>query len=733
MKNLPLFLVIGAALQLTVQGAAPAADAGVCNTQECIQEAKNILSDLKPNVDPCVDFEQFACGGFFERETIPEDGWRYSYMEKMNAKNKQLVRQLVTAGDPQSPKPIRGDKVSARNIQRMQGFYASCTDDKQITKVGREPLVRQLEEVAHLYPVAESPIQHVKADVAAEKKDALSTAAGKLLRNDLRTFVNYAVYPDMYDPTRNVLYIDAGSVGLPTEDYTNANATKPYEQRIGELFYIFYAKEDPTAGKGADVKLEVPKVWKDVAKEVLAFETAFAGVIAPTEVEFTPEKHFNLLTASDLAKRAPSLDLNLVLKNALPKGVKVPKEMVVASPEYFNNLNKLLETTEPKTIQLYLAWSTIRKYSDLLDAAHRRPIDAKPVDRNKVCADNALRALPDIVSHYFVKAIFPERARAEVEEIINAIRSIYSKSFQSYNWLDSYTRKGAIEKMKNFVQKIGYSSSGPDDSSPSSIDRFYKGLKVDGQDYFGNQVRANAFWAQVEFGKLNKKVDRMHMDMSSPIVNAYYNPQGNDINFPAGILQTPFFHIDHPEYLNFGSFGTVAGHEITHGFDDEGRKWDGIGRYKNWWSNSSVEAFNTRANCFVEQYSKYSVPGPDGKEHPVSGQLTLGENIADNGGIKKAFESWLERYRSDPRGKKYNNKRLPGLEKYTPEQLFFIQYGRSWCNKNRPEAWKRLVTNVHSPPKWRIIGVVQNSEYFAKHFQCKAGTPMNPVKKCDLW
>ncbi|KAF9358809.1 hypothetical protein BGX34_008758 [Mortierella sp. NVP85] len=321
----------------------------------------------------------------------------------------------------------------------------------------------------------------------------------------------------------------------------------------------------------------------------------------------------------------------------------------------------------------------IRKFSDSLDTAHRRPAEdlgGKSSDRSWGCSENTLKTLPDIVSHYFVEAVFPERARAEAEEIINTLRITYTKSFQSYNWLDSYTRNGALEKMKNLVQKIGYSSSGPDDSSPSSIDQFHQEFVPDVQDHFGNQVG---------FRRLIKKVDRMHMEMNAPTANAYYSPQSNDINFPAGILQAPMFHVDYPDYLNHGAFGVVVGHEITHGFDNKGRKWDGTGRYRNWWSNSSVEAFNGRATCFVRQYSKFAMTGPDGKEHAVDGQLTLGENIADNGGIKKVFESWLACYRSDPRSTKYHNRRLPGLEKYTPEQMFFVQYARSWCTKSRPE------------------------------------------------
>ena len=486
-----------------------------------------------------------------------------------------------------APKPAPGDEVSSRNIQRMRSYYAACMNNDQHNKAGREPLVRQLEQMVQFYPVPESPIQLKKAPRATSNKDGLSTATGQLIRGGLRTIIRLSVIPDINDPTRNLMSLETGGVGLPTQAYANSNITRLYEQVIGEMFFILYATEDPTIGRDDAATLDVPQVWKDVAKDVVAFEKALAELIAPTQVPPDPER-FKLFTVTDVAQRTPSLDWNLIFKNALPSDVEAPKEVVVGFPQYFDQLNTLLGATEPKTIQSFFAWAMIRKFGGSLDAAHRRPAEdlalklgGKPSDRSWDCSENTLKALPDIVSHYFVEAVFPERARAEAEEIINTLRITYTKSFQSYNWLDSYTRNGALDKMKNFVQKIGYSSSGPDDSSPSSIDQFYQKFVPDAQDHFGNQVRLGEFWTQVGFRKLNKKVDRMHMDMNAPTVNAYYSSQSNDINFPAGILQAPMFHVDYPDYLNHGAFGAVVGHEITHGFDNKGRKWDGSGRYRN--------------------------------------------------------------------------------------------------------------------------------------------------------
>ncbi|KAF9949043.1 Endothelin-converting enzyme 2 [Mortierella alpina] len=248
-----------------------------------------------------------------------------------------------------------------------------------------------------------------------------------------------------------------------------------------------------------------------------------------------------------------------------------------------------------------------------------------------------------------------------------------------------------------------------------------------------NSVRSIAWETSITFRLLNKPVDKRRIIGFPGAVNAYYSPLMNSIVLPAGILSPPFFHVDHPEYLNYAGIGMVTGHEIGHAFDNEGRKFDSTGRLVNWWSKSSLKVFNRKAQCFVRQYNNFTVQGPGGKSHHVDGARTLGENIADNAGLKKAYEAWQTQFQSDPMSKTHNNKRLPGLDSFTFEQLFFIQFGRVWCSKTKPETDVGLLADEHSPAKWRINGVAKNSKYFAKAFNCKPGTPMNPIKKCDLF
>ncbi|KAG0200564.1 hypothetical protein BGX28_006415 [Mortierella sp. GBA30] len=314
----------------------------------------------------------------------------------------------------------------------------------------------------------------------------------------------------------------------------------------------------------------------------------------------------------------------------------------------------------------------------------------------------ACSTLGQMIGHYYVQATIPADTVPKMSDIVNSVRQAYATGFSGqYQWLDNTTSRNALDKLHAISQQIGYSTHAPNVALATSIDEYYSTFTVDASDYFGNIIQYTSFKTREKFASL----------VGSP----------------------PFFDVDSPDYLNYGATGVTAGHELGHAFDDSGRQYDGSGRVFNWWTNSSLSAFETRAKCFVEQYSNFTITGPDGKDHPVDGQLTLGENIADNGGLKKAYEAWWRRFQSDPTAKTYNNNRLPGLESHTPEQLFFVQYGRSFCSSIGPQQAVDLLTDTHSPDKWRIIGVLQNSEYFAKAFQCKLGSPMNPVKKCDMW
>ncbi|KAF9984748.1 hypothetical protein BGZ75_003710 [Mortierella antarctica] len=322
-----------------------------------------------------------------------------------------------------------------------------------------------------------------------------------------------------------------------------------------------------------------------------------------------------------------------------------------------------------------------------------------------------------MAGYFFMSECFKNGSHALVAEMVDSLRSIYEIIIPSLSWLDPSTIAGAIEKLKALVTLVGSSRSSPDAQSSESLRSYYEDYHVDPGQFFENDIRFRQWWSAVDYRSLERRLDRRtHMPFSAQTVNAFYDPTTNRIFLPAGMLQPTIFHVDYPVYVNYGSLGGIIGHEFT------------------WWTNSTAEAFAEKAKCFVDQYNNFTVTTPDGKLYKVDGERTLDENIADNGGVQQAFAAWQTRFMSDLFGTRYRNYLLPGLDEYTPEQLFFISFGRSWCRKMRPEELESdVATSMHGPNNWRINGALQNSYQFARAFHCHVGSPMNPREKCRQW
>lgn len=325
------------------------------------------------------------------------------------------------------------------------------------------------------------------------------------------------------------------------------------------------------------------------------------------------------------------------------------------------------------------------------------------------------------------------------DQIVSDIKDTFIEKLKATTWMDKHVVNLAIDKVHKIVQKIGYPTKvrlaheklyyysnklqSPDIMDPSSLLNYYRSVDITSSTFFKNALSMNRFGVAEEWSSLGKPVDRDQWGMTVPTVNAYYNPPGNEIVFPAGIMQFPVFDVEVPQYLSYGAFGSVSGHELSHAFDSTGRHYDQNGNYTDWWTNSTVAGFQDRADCFVEQYHNYSIPGPDGKPLHVNGKLTLGENIADAGGITAAFAAWKKRQAQTP------NKNLPGLDFFTQDQLFFVSYANWWCGKSRKEtAISRIYTDPHAPKWARILGTMANSRDFKKSFNCPTKKPV-----CELW
>ncbi|KAF9904456.1 hypothetical protein EC991_002674 [Linnemannia zychae] len=746
----------------------PPSNKQTCKTPQCIQLAKEIMNDMNPKADPCQDFTQFACGGFYEKQPEPTDEYSPDYFQFLVDKNNQLIREIVDPSLGKSPTPPKNDKAALANLKKLQDFYASCMDEQAIKKVGRKPLISQINSIFSTFPAPSG----ATAAAPADKKVVGRTMAG-LSRQALAGLVKLEVGPDPNDPLRNVLGVNESGLSLSKEDLKSPEAIKEFENSVARIFQAVFGKEETKKKEEKEDKgsngskepntkpkpvLVVDKQWKDIAKDIVAFEKQLAAISTDMRDRYNPLKNNNPRTVAQLSELVPGIDWPLFISESLPKGVINSKPIIVESIDYLTKLGPLLKKTKAQTLRNYFIWNVIlgspnsqALLADHSILAHIRThrndrtttgttiikTESLPhtgIPRWQVCVGQINDNLGDLAGHYYIQTAFPGSSRATVLSMVDSLLQTYKRAFPTLKWLDKTTLQGALQKLKDMVRLMGYSTKNPDVASSKSLQQFYKTLPISRTDYVKNLVESVVWTRKNDMSKLNVPVDRRHFLTYPQLVNAFYNPSANQILFPAGILQRPFFHVENPEYVNYGAFGVVAGHEVGHAFDNTGRNYDSIGRVHNWWTNSTVKAFNDRTQCLIDQYGNFTVKGPDNKEHHVDGHLTLGENIADNGGLKYSFRAWQYRMKSDTSGRRYKNFKLPGLEKYTQEQLFFVSYARLWCSKETPSAlMQQIQRDPHSPAVWRIRGVVQNSPEFAKAFQCKKGSPMNPVKKCEVW
>ncbi|KAG0207954.1 hypothetical protein BGX28_000967 [Mortierella sp. GBA30] len=572
-------------------------------------------------------------------------------------------------------------------------------------------------------------------------REELALAITQLAWVGVSTVVDFDVDSDPKNPESNIFKLDESGLGLPSKEYYDEDKiVAVYQKAVEEMFAVVLGKDQ----KDSLDSIAKPVVWAEVAKNVVEFEKLLAAISSdPADLE-NSEFTYNPRTLSEITEIIPTIDWPLVMEKLL-NGSPVPDPIIVSSPDFLEKLNALLKDTPAMTLQNYFAWRLIQKHSPSLAVELRKPmqelkaalqgVSADLVSpRWETCVDVVDSALGAMAGHYFIERAFKGDSKEMADGVITSLRSTFLKGLNRLDWLDKETLSNATEKVDLLIQKTGFSVESPDVRSSESLEDYFKDLGIDKADFFGNQIRSKTWSLQQAMNLLGKPVDKAKWLMSPQTVNAYYNPSVNEIVFPAGILQQPFFHGDNPEYLNYGGIGVVAGHELTHAFDNEGRLYDARGKLSDWWSNSTLEEFKTKSQCYVDQYGNFTVKDPQGRENHVNGRLTLGENLADNGGLKTSFEAWQTRFNSDPHGNKYKNHLLSGLEDYSREQLFYLSFARVWCSDRRAaSAIEGLRTDVHAPAKWRVNGAVQNSQHFAEVFNCKPRSTMNPDTKCDMW
>jgi len=641
------------------------------------------INSMDRTIDPCADFFAYSCGGWIKSNPIPPDQASWDTYSKMEDENRERLRGILE--NAAQPDPNRNAVT-----QKIGDYYASCMDEKAIEAKGAAPLEPELDRIAKMSSKADV------ADVAAAMSDD----------NVLFRFESIQDYRDANQVVANA---DQGGLGLPDRDYytkTDAKSEelrKAYIAHVQKMFELLGDKPDTSAAE---------------AQTVMRLETALAKGSMTRVERRDPKSLDHKMTSAELEKIAPDFRWQIYFAKV---GMPSLASLNVAVPAFFKTMSAELDKESLADWKTYLRWHLVHANAPYLSSAFlnenfsfygktlRGLQQLKP--RWKRCTENVDDDLGEALGQAYVEKYFPPSAKQEALKMVKEIQSAMEQDLNALDWMSPATKQQALLKLHSMANKIGYPDKWRD----------YSKLKIIRGEELGNVDRARKFEFDRELAKIGKPVDRSEWFMTPPTVNAYYDPQMNDINFPAGVLQPPAFDPSSDAAPNYGDTGGTIGHELTHGFDDEGRQFDAQGNLRDWWTAEDAKEFEKRASCISDQYSKYTIID----DIKINGKLTLGEDTADLGGLILAYMAWQQ----DTKGE--NLQPIDGL---TPEQRFFVGYGQSWCGQTRDET-KRLRATIdpHSPEKYRTNGVVSNMPEFQEAFHCKAGAPMVNANRCRVW
>jgi putative endopeptidase len=649
------------------------------------------ITAIDKTADPCTDFFQYACGNWIKNNPIPSDRTRWGRFDALADYNTySLYDELKTAADaPKTP------------LEKQIGdYFAACMDTTTIDNEGAKPLEPYLKAIEGLKSIKELAAYNAAQD-----------------RRGGGAFFSVGITQDQKDSSQQIAATGQGGLTLPDRDYY-INQTPRYKEIRAQYVKHMEAMFQLIGDTPAQATTE--------AANVLWIETELAiGSMDRTEMR-DPSKRYHIMTIDEVQKLSPDFDWAAYLK-----GIGVPaKTMNVSSPQYVTTVEYELSHGTVAAIKSYLRWHTVHNAAPLLST----PFETANFDffnktlngqkeqqpRWKRCVRMTDQALGEAVGQDWVKKNFPPSAKDNMEKLVQALEAAMAEDLKTLPWMSDATKVEARKKLDAIVDKIGY----PDHW------RDYSSIEVKRDDLPGNVIRADGFERKRNLARFGKPVDPTEWSMTPPTVNAYYSPPQNNINFPAGILQPPFYDNNLDAAVNFGGIGVVIGHEMTHGFDDQGAKYDLHGNVKQWMTDDDLAKFKERSECYAKEYDGFQVaPGQN-----LNGHLTLGENSADNAGIRIAYQA-LQATLSRPDEASeplYLDGKRDG---YTPSQRFFIAYGQLWCeNVTEQSARVRAKTDPHSSGQWRIDGVVQNFEEFGKAFGCKTGSPMMPAGGgCRTW
>jgi putative endopeptidase len=641
------------------------------------------LAAMDRSADPCSDFYQFACGGWLAKHPIPPDRGRYGRFEELQDRNYEILKSILE----DAAKPD-----NSADWRKIGDYYSSCMDEAAIESKRLEPLEPELERVA-----------------AIKTKNDLPAVVGHLQTIGVVPFFSVGARPDFKDASQVIATFDIGALGLPDRDYYIKDDAKSVQLR--DQYAQHVTKMLQLAG-------DTPDHAAAGATAIVQIETALARRALERVARRTPANIYHRMSMDEVRKLLPSVNLSPYLETAEVPSVTSAN---VAEPEFMKAADEVIAASSLDDLKTYVRWHTLHANADMLPKAFDQATFAfygtaltgaqEQRPRWKRCVNAVDSDLGEALGKAYVDRTFGAEGKERTLQMVRAIEAALGEDIEQITWMSDETKRQAEVKLRAVANKIGYPDRWRD----------YSSLRIVRGDALGNSVRSNTFTHRRQLAKIGKPVDKTEWLMTPPTVNAYYNPLENNINFPAGILQPPFFIKAADDAVNFGAAGAVVGHELTHGFDDQGRQFDADGNLREWWTAADGKAFEERAACVANQYGGYTAVD----DVKLNGRLTLGENVADNGGLRLEWMALMDDLKAQALGE---------VDGFSPEQRFFVGWGQMWCeNRTKEIALLHAKTNPHSPGRYRTNGVVSNFPEFQRAFSCQPTSKMVKQPICRVW
>jgi len=646
------------------------------------------IDNIDKSADPCVDFYQYACGNWMKTAEIPADRSSWQSFSQLDESNLQIEKGILE-------KAAAGGAGRSAIDQKIGDMYGSCMDEKAVNAKGLAPLKPELDRIA-----------------AAKDKGALIEEIAHLHLIGPNPLFNFYSNSDLHNADQVIANIGQGGLSLPDRDYYVKDDADKVEMR---KHLIDYATEMFKLAGQSEKQADAS------AHTVLMVETLLAANSMERTKLRDPKNRDHKMTRDEVIALAPDFDFNRYFTAV---GAPNFTALNVVTPDFFRQVNGVIAVLPLDALKTYVTWHALRGAAPWLSEPFvqanfkmRQALTGQKQiqDRWKRCVNLVDGSLGEALGQRYVDLTFGAEGKQRMLKMVDALEKSLDNDIQNLAWMGDETKKQAKVKLQAIRNKIGYPDAWRD----------YSAVAIKPGDLLGNVERSEEFESKRQIAKIDKPLDRKEWGMTPPTVNAYYNGSYNEIVFPAGILQPPFFDKSMDDAVNFGGIGLVIGHELTHGFDDQGRKFDPTGNLRDWWTEQDGKEFEKRVSCVADEYSNFVAVD----NMKLNGRLTLGENTADNGGARIALAALEHMIADDKTGKEGQS-----IDGYTPEQRFFLGFGRVWCEKQRPENLRlQVTTNPHSPGKYRVNGVVQNMPEFQKAWNCKAGQPMVAENACHVW